>query len=66
MSGAAPRRRCRQCRTPERVRMLCGAVRVSNLTPHSGLCITCVNRAADPAALVLRALRARRRKEAKA
>ena len=35
-------RRCRQCHAPERIRCI-GGIRLSNLSPHLGLCARCIN-----------------------
>lgn len=35
-------RRCRACHRPERIRSL-GGVRLSNISPHLGLCARCIN-----------------------
>jgi hypothetical protein len=37
-----PRRRCRSCHRPERIRSL-GGLRLSNISPHLGLCAQCIN-----------------------
>jgi hypothetical protein len=45
---AKPRRkpghRCRACHRPERIRSI-GGVRLSNMSPHLGLCARCINTA---------------------
>jgi len=39
-----PGRRCRNCHRPERIQSL-GGVRLSNISPHLGLCAWCINTA---------------------
>jgi hypothetical protein len=36
-----PGRRCRSCHRPERIRSL-GGLRLSNISPHLGLCAQCI------------------------
>ena len=43
-SPRKPGRRCRACRRPERIRSI-GGIRLSNISPHVGLCARCINTA---------------------
>ena len=43
-SPRKPGRRCRACRRPERLRSI-GGIRLSNISPHLGLCARCINTA---------------------
>ena len=43
-SPSKPGRRCRACRRPERIHSI-GGIRLSNISPHLGLCARCINTA---------------------